>query len=130
VKATAASPVGSAPLHPPYAPRTQVLLWVAQRLSALVLAACVFVHLGVIVYAVRGGLTAAEILGRTSGSLAWAVFYAVFVAAAAIHAPIGMRAVLSEHLGWRGRGLEITTVAIGIALAFFGWRAVYAVVAA
>ena len=124
------SPVGYAPLHPPYAARTQVLLWAAQRISAVILAACVFVHLGVIVYAVRGGLTAAEILGRTSGSVAWAVFYALFVAAAAIHAPIGMRAVLSEHFGWRGRGLEIATILIGVALAFFGWRAVYAVVAA
>jgi fumarate reductase subunit C len=123
-------PVGSASLHPAYAARTQVLLWAAQRISALVLAACVFVHLGVIIYAVRGGLTAAEVLGRTQGSVGWALFYALFVAAAAIHAPIGMRAVLSEHLGWRGRGLEIAIILIGLALALFGWRAVYAVVAA
>ena len=112
------------------APRTQVLLWAAQRISALVLAVCVFVHLGVIIYAVRGGLTAAEILGRTSGSVAWAVFYGLFVVAAAIHAPIGMRAVLSEHFGWRGRSLEIAVVLLGLALGGFGARAVYAVVAA
>jgi len=110
--------------------RLQVLLWAAHRISAVVLAICVFVHLAVIIYAVRGGLTAAEILGRTSGSIAWAVFYGLFVAAAAIHAPLGMRTVLSEHFNWRGRSLGIVTVLIGIGLAFFGWRAVYAVVGA
>ena len=52
-------------------PRTQVRLWAAQRVSAVVLALCVLVHLATLVYAVRGGLSAAEILGRTRGSLAW-----------------------------------------------------------
>ena len=48
--------------------RSQTLLWAAQRASAALLALCVAVHLVTIVYAVRGGLTAAEILGRTRGS--------------------------------------------------------------
>ena len=38
------------------------MLWIAQRASAAVLALCVVVHLATIIYAVRGGLTAAEIL--------------------------------------------------------------------
>ena len=111
-------------------PRTQVLLWAAQRASAAVLAICVLVHLVTIVYAVRSGLTAAEILARTSGSVTWTVFYAVFVAAVAVHAPIGLRNVLSETLRWRGASLEVAMLVLGIALALFGWRAVYAVIGA
>lgn len=110
--------------------RTQVLLWTAQRASAAVLAICVLVHLVTLVYAVRNGLTAAEILARTSGSVFWTAFYAIFVAAVAVHAPIGLRNVLSETFQWRGRGLEIAMLALGVALAAYGWRAVYAVVGA
>src|SRR6185295_6272483 len=107
--------------------RTQVLLWTAQRASAAVLAVCVIVHLVTIIYAVRNGLSAAEILGRTRGSGAWAAFYALFVAAVAVHAPIGLRNILSELFGWRGRSLEITVLALAVLLAFWGFRAVYAV---
>lgn len=109
--------------------RAQVLLWGAQRLSGAVLALCVIVHLVTLIYAVRGGLTAAEILGRTRGSLAWAAFYSLFVTAAAIHAPIGLRAVVAETFGWRGRGLDLATLAAGVLLAVSGGRAVYAVFA-
>ena len=107
----------------------QVLLWAAQRASAVVLAICVLVHIATIVYAMRNGLTAAEILGRTRGSAAWAGFYGVFVAAVAVHAPIGLRNVLAETLRWRGRGLDIAMLVLGLLLAAWGWRAVYAVVA-
>ena len=41
-------------------------------------------------------MTAADILARTRGSIVWASFYGVFVAAAAIHAAIGVRNVLTE----------------------------------
>jgi fumarate reductase subunit C len=46
--------------------RYETRLWVAQRVSAMVLAACVAVHLVTIIYAVRGGLSAAEMLARTA----------------------------------------------------------------
>jgi fumarate reductase subunit C len=108
--------------------RTQVLLWGAQRASAALLAICVLVHLVTIIYAVRNGLTAAEILSRTSGSVAWTIFYAAFVAAVAVHAPIGLRNVLTENLRWRGRSLDIAMLALALTLALWGWRAVYAVV--
>lgn len=107
--------------------RTQVLLWGAQRISAMVLALCVLVHLVTIIYAVRNGLSAAEILGRTRGNVAWASFYVLFVAAAAVHAPIGLRSILSEALGWRGRLLDVAVLVVGALLALLGWRAVYAV---
>lgn len=107
--------------------RTQVLLWTAQRASAVVLAACVLIHLVTIIYAVRNGLSAAELLGRTRGSYGWLGFYALFVAAVAVHAPIGLRSVLAETFNWRGAGLDFTVIAIGIVLAIWGFRAVYAV---
>lgn len=107
--------------------RSQVLLWTAQRVSAAVLAVCVLVHLATVIYAVRNGLSAAEILGRTRGNAGWAAFYTVFVLAAAVHAPIGLRGVLAETLDWRGTGLEVTALVIGLALALLGLRAVYAV---
>jgi fumarate reductase subunit C len=109
--------------------RTQVLLWAAQRVSAAVLAICVLVHLATIVYAMRNGLSAAEVLARTRGSAVWAGFYGLFVAAVAIHAPIGLRNVLAETLRWRGRGLDVAMLALGLLLAAWGSRAVYAVVA-
>lgn len=109
--------------------RTEALLWVAQRASAAVLALCVTVHLGTIIYAVRGGLSAAEILERTRGSVGWFVFYAVFVLAVTIHAPIGLRAVLGEWFGWRGRTRELLLVFFAIVLAAMGARAVVTVFA-
>jgi fumarate reductase subunit C len=107
--------------------RAQVLLWGAQRASAVVLAICVLVHLVTIIFAVRNGLSAAEILGRTRGNVPLAAFYALFVAAVAVHAPIGLRTILSETFNWRGTGLEFTVLAVALALAVTGLGAVYAV---
>lgn len=107
--------------------RSQVLLWGAQRISAMVLALCVIVHLVTIIYAVRNGLTAAEVLGRTRGNVLWGGFYALFVAAIAVHAPIGLRTIVAEIFTWRGRSLEAVILAFGMLLALWGWRAVYAV---
>ena len=107
--------------------RSQVLLWGAQRISAMVLALCIVVHLITIIYAVRNGLSAGEILSRTRGNGALAVFYAVFVAAIAIHAPIGLRTVLAESLGWRGRGADVFALVVAMSLAMWGARAVWAV---
>ena len=104
-------------------------LFAAQRLTAFVLAAAVAIHLGTIVYAVRGGLTAAEILARTHGNVGFALFYAAFVAAVAIHAPIGLRNVLREWTPWRGRTLDLALVLFAALLLGLGLRAVYAVCA-
>ena len=109
--------------------RAETRLWIAQRASAAVLAVCVIVHLIVIVYAVRGGLSAAEILGRTRGSLGWLLFYSVFALAAAVHAPIGLRTIAMEWLGWRGRSLAIAVLLLAVALAAIGLRAAVAVFA-
>jgi fumarate reductase subunit C len=106
----------------------EVRLWVAQRATAAVLALCVVVHLATIIYAIRGGLSAAEILARTRGSYAWGTFYTVFVLAAAVHGAIGLRAVASEWLGLRGDVAEVATTAIAVLLTIVGLRAVVAVV--
>ena len=108
--------------------RGETGLWLAQRASAAVLALCVLVHLVTMIVAVNGGLTAAEILGRTRGNVAWGAFYAIFVGAVSIHAPIGLRTIGSEWLQWRGRGVDALWVAVGVALFAFGIRAIVAVV--
>ncbi len=108
----------------------QARRWYWQRISAMVLAVCVIVHLAVIVYAVRGGLSAAEILGRTRGDWAWAAFYCVFVLAAVAHVPIGLANIGREWLGfserlawWLARGVAVLLLGLGL-------RAVVAVFAA
>ncbi len=109
--------------------RREAFLWVAQRATALVLAFCVAAHLLTIVIAVRGGLTAAEILGRTQGSYAWGTFYTVFVLAAAVHGAIGLRNIAAEWLGLRGDAAEVAMTVVGVSLAILGLRGVAAVVA-
>jgi fumarate reductase subunit C len=106
----------------------QAKLWYWQRLSAMVLAVCVVIHLVMIVYASRGGLTAADILARTRGSAPFAAFYLVFVVACAVHVPIGLKAIAVEWLGWRERNASIAAIVIAIALLGMGLRAVYAVI--
>lgn len=107
--------------------RRETLLWVAQRASAAVLALCVVVHLATMIYAIRGGLSAAEILGRTRGNLAWLAFYSLFVAAIVVHVPIGLRPVLGEWLGWRGGRRDLALAALALLLAVLGMRAVLGV---
>ena len=107
--------------------RGDTRLWIAQRASAAVLALCVVVHLATIIYAVRGGLTGAEILARTRGSAGWLTFYALFVLAVTVHAPIGLRAVLGEWLGWHGRSRDVALLAFAMLLAWMGMRAVLGV---
>jgi fumarate reductase subunit C len=108
-------------------PAAEARLWLAQRASAAVLALCVAVHLATMIVAVRGGLSATEILGRTRGSIGWAAFYGVFVVAVSIHAPIGLRTVVAEWLGGRGLAANATAAAVGIALLILGALAIVAV---
>lgn len=109
-------------------PSRQARLWYAQRISAMVLALCVLAHLVTIVLAMKGGLTAAEVLARTRGSWLAAAFYGVFVLSAAVHAPIGVAKILEEHLGWRGRGIVVFMHVFGLALLVLGLAAVWGVV--
>jgi fumarate reductase subunit C len=107
----------------------QAKRWYWQRLSAMVLALCVFVHLGGLIYAVRGGLSAAEVLGRTQGNWAFGAFYAVFVVACAVHVPVGMANIAREWWGLREDAALWLARLFALLLLAMGLRAVWAVVA-
>jgi fumarate reductase subunit C len=106
---------------------TQAKLWYWQRISAMVLGLSVLVHLGVIIYAVRGGLSAAEILGRTRGNLAFGAFYTVFVLACAVHVPIGFARICEEWFGLAAPAAAMVAKLLGLVILLMGLRAVYAV---
>ena len=99
-------------------------LWLWQRLSAAVLGLCVVVHLVVIVYAVQGGLTADEIINRVSGNFAWFAFYALFVIAVAVHAPIGIRTILNEMTSLSPRAVHAIMGTFCLVILAMGFRAV------
>ena len=107
----------------------QARRWYWQRVSAMVLALCVLVHLAVMIYAVRGGLDAAEILGRTQGSWVFGGFYAVFVVACAVHVPVGVANIAREWWGLGERAARWLSLGLAALLLVAGLRAVYAVVA-
>ncbi len=106
----------------------EMRLYIAQRISAAILAPLVLMHLGLMVYAIQGGLDAGEILARTRGSIFWGASYALFVIAVAVHASIGLRKILQEWLQWRGLLLNGFSWLCLAGLLFTGLRAVAAVV--
>lgn len=103
--------------------RAQTHLWVVQRVTAMLLAVAVVAHLVMIVTAVRGGLSAAEIIARTRGNEAWLIFYVAFALAAGLHGAIGLRNIAAETIGLRGRRADLAWVAAGLVTAGFGIRA-------
>lgn len=102
-------------------------LYLAQRISAMVMAPLVLGHIALMIYAIQGGLSAAEILSRTQGSVFWFLFYGLFVIAVSIHAAIGLRVVAYEWLGFRGMTLWALTWGVVLGLLYMGARAVMAV---
>ena len=105
-----------------------VRLYLLQRATALLMVPLILGHLAIIFYATRQGLTAADILGRTRGSVGWGLYYTAFVLAASVHGAIGVRGIAREWGGLRGRSLDLLMWAFGLALCGLGLRAVYAVV--
>jgi fumarate reductase subunit C len=105
-----------------------VRLYVLQRATAALMAPLVLIHIAIIFYATRQGLTAADILSRTHGSVVWASYYSLFVAAVSIHAAIGVRNVLTEWSPLNDRDAGWCAVLLGIALALLGFHAVVALV--
>jgi fumarate reductase subunit C len=105
-------------------------LYMLQRITALIMAPLVLGHLAVIIYAIRGGLSAAEILGRTQGSVAWFLFYGTFVIAVSVHGAIGLRAIAFEWGGLKGMALDAFMWLAGAGLLALGARAVWAVTVA
>ena len=102
-------------------------LYMAQRLTALIMAPLTIGHLAVMIYAVQDGLSVAEILARTQGSLAWFLFYGSFVVAVSVHGAIGLRVISYEWLGLKGHSLTILSWMVFAGLLGLGGRAVFAV---
>lgn len=105
--------------------RVETKLWLWQRLSAAVLGVCVVVHLIAIVMAVQGGLSAAEIIGRMGGNKLWFAFYAVFILAVAVHAPIGVRTILKETTSLGKGATHFIMAALCLVILIMGFRAVF-----
>lgn len=104
-----------------------IRLYMFQRLSAMAMIPFVLVHLGVMIYAIQDGLSAAEILGRTQGSVGWFLFYGLFVAAAALHGAIGLAVIVGEWAGLARRGFYMVMGASFLLFLVMGARAVWAV---
>lgn len=108
----------------------ELRLYLLQRITAIIMAPLVLLHLAVIIYAVQGGLSAEEILGRTRGSLFWGMTYGLFVICVALHAGIGLRAVMREWIHVRESLLNLLSLLTTLLILALGSRAVYAVVIA
>ena len=102
-------------------------LYMAQRITALLMAPLVLGHLAVMIYAIQGGLSTSEILSRTQGSFAWFLFYGTFVLAVSIHGAIGLRTIAYEWANLKGIALELLMWLAGLILFILGARAVWAV---
>ncbi|MDH3218444.1 MAG: succinate dehydrogenase [Gammaproteobacteria bacterium] len=107
---------------------TELRLYLAQRISAAIMVPLVLLHIGVMIYAIQGGLSAEEILGRTRGSLLWGVVYGIFVLAVALHAAIGLRNILREWCSLQGVLLNTLSWIFAAGSLVMGLRAVAAVV--
>ncbi len=105
------------------------LSYLLQRGTAMILVPLVVTHLVLIIVSAQGGITGEEILARTRGNFAWAAFYGLFVIAAAIHAGIGLQAILREWSKLSPRLVAIASHGFMALLIVLGLRAVYAVIA-
>ena len=101
--------------------------WYWQRMTAMAMALFVTIHLIVIIYAIQGGVTAAEILARTRGNLLWTAFYGIFVVLVSVHASIGIRNVLVEWLSLNDAAATWVSRLLSLFLLVMGLRAVWAV---
>ena len=108
--------------------RREVWLFVLQRLSAMVLAPLVIVHLVTMIYVIQDGLSAAEILSRTKDSYVWGAIYGTFVTAAAIHASIGVHTIIGELTPLRGIARDVFALLLAVLILTLGIRAVIAVI--
>ena len=105
-----------------------VRLYILQRATAVLMVPLILAHIAVIFYATRKGLSAADILGRTRGSIGWGLYYGLFVLAASVHAGIGVRTVAIEWGGLRPNMANAVMWGTGLVLLALGCRAVIAVV--
>lgn len=103
--------------------RLEIKLWLAHRLTGMALGLFVIIHLVTILVVIKGGLSAAEVMERTSSNFIVAIFYGLFVIAAAVHSAIGLRTVAYEVLNWKRSTLNV------MALIFFAFLCVVGIAA-
>ena len=104
-------------------------LYFLQRLTAMIMLPLVIIHIGVMIWAINDGLTAEEILGRTQGSIFWALIYGLFVLAVAVHGSIGFRTISMEWFKFSKAIANIVSIFLLVLLLVMGLNAVYSVVA-
>lgn len=104
--------------------RLEVKLWLAHRITGMALGVFVVIHLITVVSVIEGGLSASEIMQRTSGNLLMGIYYGLFVIAAAVHASIGLRTVAQEVLHWSGSRLDYVMLAFFVLLCAIGMAAI------
>ena len=102
-----------------------IRLYMLQRITALIMAPLTLGHIAVMIYAIQGGLSAAEILGRTQGSFWWMLFYGSFVIAVAIHAPIGLRTIMREVTSLSLPIINAVVIFMALFLCVAGSRAIF-----
>lgn len=103
-------------------------LFLAQRLTALIMIPLVIGHLIMMIIAVQNGLTEHEILDRSRNNLYFFSFYALFVVSASIHAAIGIRNVLQEHVLISAAVRNGIALFISLSLMALGLRSVWGLV--
>lgn len=99
-----------------------------QLVTAVVLLPLVLFHVGFIFYVALAELSAGEIL-KTIRGRGWMIYYGVFVAAVAVHGPIGLRNILLSWTRWRGITLECSIIALTLLLLVTGGRALVQIMA-
>ncbi len=107
--------------------RLELWLFALQRISAMILAPLVLLHLGTMIYAVQGGLSAAEILSRTQANVIWPILYGLFILAVAVHGAIGLRTILREMTPLLDTTASAIAVLFCLLVLFLGFNAVEAI---
>jgi fumarate reductase subunit C len=105
--------------------RTETYLWLAQRLSALILTICITVHIATMIIAVQGGLSSEEIIARIGGSKIWLCFYLVFVTSVAVHAPIGLKSIMREMTQIPMKRIDFLRILFSLIIGVLGIRAAF-----
>lgn len=104
--------------------RLEVKLWLAHRLTGMALGLFVTIHLITMIIVIQGGISAGEIMQRTSSNALIPLFYGLFVIASAIHGSIGLRTVALEVLKWKGKSLDMVIIGFFLLLCFMGMAAI------
>ncbi|MDE0993502.1 MAG: succinate dehydrogenase [Rhodospirillales bacterium] len=105
--------------------RIETYLWLAQRVSALILVICITVHIATMIIAVQGGLSSEEIIARIGGSKIWLSFYLVFVSSVAVHAPIGLKSIMREMSQIPTNRIDLLSILFSLIIGVLGIRAAF-----